>query len=272
MGVVTPDGIVGKVIASYPTASEVLLMTDPEFAAGVISQNGGVRGTLKGQGNPMCRVDYVPLEEKVQVGEWFYTSGDDRIFPRGFPVGVVKVVRDTQPFKEILLEPAGLTRGVEDVLIVVQGVHQDIPSTPPANQPVYIAPGAPAMAAPATGSEATEKAPLAGEGGAGTEADRLRSLYKSVGEAQNHTYGVGPPGTKPPDFTRLPASGNGAVNPAPPSAAAPAAKTPAGGMSSEAAPRPPVGPRLPKPADTPRKANPDAGAPPPTGLSPGPER
>ena len=65
MAVVTHDGIVGKVIGAYPTASEVLLMTDPDFAAGVISQNG-IRGTLKGQGTPMCKVDYVPLEEKVR--------------------------------------------------------------------------------------------------------------------------------------------------------------------------------------------------------------
>src|SRR5215475_2541592 len=38
MAVVTPDGIVGKVIASFPTASEVVLIADPSFAAGVISQ------------------------------------------------------------------------------------------------------------------------------------------------------------------------------------------------------------------------------------------
>ncbi len=31
MAVVTPDGIVGKVLAAYPTASQVLLVTDPEF-------------------------------------------------------------------------------------------------------------------------------------------------------------------------------------------------------------------------------------------------
>jgi rod shape-determining protein MreC len=53
MAVVTPDGIVGKVIAAYPTASEVLLITDPDFAAGVVSPKG-VHGTLKGQGTPAC--------------------------------------------------------------------------------------------------------------------------------------------------------------------------------------------------------------------------
>ena len=57
----------------------------------MVSQKSQVRGTLKGQGTPLCKVDYVPFEEKVEAGEWFYTSGDDRIFPRGFPVGVAKV-------------------------------------------------------------------------------------------------------------------------------------------------------------------------------------
>ena len=147
MAVVTPDGIVGKVITAYPTASAVLLITDPDFAAGVVSQKGQVHGTLKGQGTPICRVDYVPFEEKVEPGEWLYTSGDDRIFPRGFPVGVVKAVRSAQPFKEILVEPSGMARGLEDVLILVEGVHQPIPDTPPANQPVFIGSPPPARTA-----------------------------------------------------------------------------------------------------------------------------
>ena len=55
MGVVTPDGIVGNVLAAYPTASKVLLVTDPGFAAGVISQKNRVRGVLKGLGYGRCR-------------------------------------------------------------------------------------------------------------------------------------------------------------------------------------------------------------------------
>ncbi len=51
MPVVTPDGIVGKVIAAYPTASEVMLITDPEFAAGVVSQKNHVSGHAKGTGS-----------------------------------------------------------------------------------------------------------------------------------------------------------------------------------------------------------------------------
>ena len=138
MAVITPDGIVGKVSQVYPTASQVLLITDTDFAAGVVSAKTHVHGTLKG-GSPLCKVDQVPFEEKVDPGDWFYTSGDDRIFPRGLPVGVVKSVRPAQPYKEILLEPSGMASGSpEDVLIVLEGVHQEIPDTPPANQQVYL--------------------------------------------------------------------------------------------------------------------------------------
>jgi len=122
MAVVTPDGIVGKVVDAYPTASLVMLITDGNFAAGVVSEKNHVRGTLKGVGHSQCQVDYVQNEEKVDVGEWLYTSGDDRIFPRGFPVGQVTVVRTGKTFKEIYVNPAGLQGGADEILIVLQGV------------------------------------------------------------------------------------------------------------------------------------------------------
>ncbi|MGO9230438.1 MAG: rod shape-determining protein MreC [Bryobacteraceae bacterium] len=219
MAVVTPDGIVGKVIAAYPTASEILLATDSDFAAGVMSPDGAVRGTLKGQATPLLKVDYVPIQEKVQVGEWFYTSGDDRIFPRGFPVGVVRSVRDAQPFKEILLDPVGLQHGLEDVLIITQGVHQDIPPTPVSDQPVYIAPPPPDEA----GSSAPAATPASP---AITEADKLRLQYQAAGEAQGHQFGSG--AYSEPNFSGIPTA---LPKPLPPAAIAPAnagAKPPAG--------------------------------------------
>jgi rod shape-determining protein MreC len=199
MAVVTPDGIVGKVIAAYPTASQVLLITDADFAAGVVFEKSLVHGTLKGQGTPQCKVDYVAFEEKVEPGEWVYTSGDDRIFPRGFRVGIVKAVRPGQPFKEILVDPSGTQRGLDDVLILIEGVHQRIPDAPTGMQPIYIAP-----APPGNESKPADAAPQAGPG---TEADRLRTQYQTLGEEQKHTYGENPPGTKAPDFTRLPTPG-----------------------------------------------------------------
>jgi len=253
MAVVTPDGIVGKVTAAYPTASMVQLVTDPEFAAGVISQKNGVRGTMKGQGTPTCKVDYVGVDEKVEPGEMFYTSGDDRIFPRGFPAGVVRSVRDGANFKEILLDPSGVKHGVEDLLIILQGVHQNIPEVPPANQPVYLTPQVPATA---EGSGEAGQQPAAAPA-VGTDADKVRGFYKAVGEVENHTYGVGAPGTKAPDFNiKLP---NGTS--APP--AKPAGTTTAPG-TARAIPsaNPPNTPPSGKAPDAARRANQAAGAPP----------
>jgi rod shape-determining protein MreC len=197
MAVVTPDGIVGKVVEAYPTASLVMEITDPTFAAGVVSQKNRVHGTLKGQGHSECLVDYVQNEEHVDIGEWFYTSGDDRIFPKGFPVGQVTAAPNGKTFKEIYVSPSGMQGGVEEVLIVLQGVHQEVPGGEVASPSYTILP-APTEAV----TQTPEGGPPAGT--LITDADRLRAIYKDVGVQQKHTYGEGPPGTKPPDFTKIP--------------------------------------------------------------------
>jgi rod shape-determining protein MreC len=236
MAVVTPDGIVGKVIAAFPRASEVLLITDSTFAAGVISQKNRVHGILKGQGYGACRVEGVQDEEKLEPGEWFFTSGDDRVFPKGMPAGEVKVARHGSPFKEVLVDPSGLQNGLEDVLIVLEGVHQQIPELPNAGVAVHLqsppppdTPGAP-VTAPNSGNTP------------GTDADKLRERYKAIGAAQGHTFGEGLPGSKPPDFNLpLPAASpppKPNVTPSDPAAKPSGTKTPA---TNPPAASPPVG-------------------------------
>jgi rod shape-determining protein MreC len=210
MAVVTPDGIVGKVIGAFPVSSEVVLITDSSFAAGVISQKNRVHGVLRGQGSSTCRIDGVQNEEKVEVGEWFYTSGDDRVFPKGMPAGQVKVVRPGSPFQEIFVDPSGVQNGLEEVLIVLEGIHQMIPDAPNASAAMHLQ--SPPPADPSI-PQATTTAP-----GTGTDADRLRDRYKAIGEAQGHTFGEGAPGSKPPDFN--------APIPAKPKAPAPDLPTP----------------------------------------------
>jgi rod shape-determining protein MreC len=262
MAVVTPDGIVGKVLAAYPYSSQVMLITDPNFAAGVISQKHHARGTVKGQGYADCRVEYVQNEQKVDVGEWFYTSGDDRIFPKGFPVGVARVVRTGQNQKDIYIEPSGLQHGLEEVLILIEGVHQAIPDAPPpANEPIYMTPPPPAVAAAAGAQDDSTKR------GAQTDADRLRERYKQIGEAQNHVYGEGLPGSKPPDFNiKLPES---APN-APPVPAAQSGNAQPAATTAKPAVKSPSGPAPVnrQPAATPQ-AQPPAAAPRPATVTPG---
>lgn len=200
MAVLTPDGIVGKVIASYPTASQVQLITDPTFAAGVLSQKNKVTGTLKGQGRSDCIVDYVQIEQPVEVGEWFYTSGDDRVFPKGLPVGQVTVVRPGKTFKEIFLVPAGFQRGLDEVLIVVEGVHQKIPDD------TATAEGGVKLLAPPPQVSQGQTTPADPAASLVTDADRMKKKYREIGESQNYKFGEGmaspnfnkPPEAKPP--------------------------------------------------------------------------
>ncbi len=194
MAVITPDGIVGKVIAAFPTAAQVLMVDDPTFAAGVISQKHRVRGTVRGLGQSKCQVDFIQNEEPVDVGEMFYTTGDDGVFPEGLPVGRVTSARPGNPNKQVMLAPSGLGGGLEEVLVILEGVHQVIPD------PATAAPQIHLQAPPAQAAEPGASSLPA----AATDADRLRARYTVIGEAQGHKFGEGLPGSKPPDFNLNP--------------------------------------------------------------------
>ena len=219
MAVITPDGIVGKVIDAYPTASLVMLVTDPSFAAGVISQKNHTRGTLKGQGQPQAIVDYVQNEQKVDPGEMFFTSGDDRIFPKGFPVGEAAVVKSGKIFKQIYIVPSAFQTGLEEVLVVLEGVHQPIPEMETPSAAMKMLPPPPDAAA--TAGQAN-----AGISALSTDADRLKAEYKQLGETQKHVYGDG--NTRAPDLTKI---GQ------PPKPEVPAAATPAGPTATSLQPK-----------------------------------
>jgi rod shape-determining protein MreC len=197
MAVITPDGIVGKVIANYPTASQVLLITDTNFAAGVISQKHHVRGTVRGLGQAKCMVDYIQNEDQIDKGEWFYTSGDDGVFPKGLPVGWVNAWQPGTPNKQVSLVPSGLQGGLEEVLIIMEGVHQPIP------EPAQVAASEVHLQLPPPESAAAPQN-ATGEAVMTTEADRLRARYKKVAEAEGHKFGTNTPGSKPPDFNMRP--------------------------------------------------------------------
>ncbi len=229
MAVITPDGIVGKIVSSYPTASTLLLITDPSFAAGVLSQKNRVHGTLKGTGNSSVIVDYVQNEQNVEVGEWFYTAGDDRIFPKGLPAGTVTAVRPGRTAKQIFLSPSGLQHGLEDVLVILQGDHQPIPDLPPPNQTVHLQPLPPAEGdSPDAVSAATT--------GPETDLDREVEHTRRIGEDQHHVFGER--GRGAPDFNRVPDPGVRPQASAPASTSVPASPASPPSTPSANQPRP----------------------------------
>jgi rod shape-determining protein MreC len=184
MAVITPDGIAGKVTKVFSTAAEVLLVTDGAFAAGVISQSNRVHGTLKGQGYEGAgKIEHIQNEQKVDQGEWFYTSGDDRIFPKGLPVGEVTTVHQGKTEKEIYVSLSGFKNGLEEVLIIIEGVHAPIPDAPVTTQTVHLLAAPPETGAPAPVVQPLQTGPVS------TDADRVKDQYRKLGEQEKHVYG-----------------------------------------------------------------------------------
>jgi len=119
MGVITPQGAVGKVLEVYSTTSQVLLLTDKNGGAGALLANSRTQGAAKGTGGPMLELDYVSNEQDVAVGENVLTSGMDHIFPKDLPLGTVTESRPGNPFKQIQLRPAARLDQLEEVLILL---------------------------------------------------------------------------------------------------------------------------------------------------------
>ena len=118
MAVLTPDGVVGKVVAVFPHTSQVLLITDQKSGVGVKLVESKLLGVVKGSGGALCQLDYIPNSETVSPGTLLVTSGLDQLFPRGFPVGQVLSARPGEAFQEIVVEPSARLGGLEHVLVL----------------------------------------------------------------------------------------------------------------------------------------------------------
>ena len=84
MGVVTPDGIVGKIVEVLPNTAQVLLINDKDSGVGALFSATRTHGVVRGSGDPEPRMEYVVNNEKVQ------TRRRDRHFRRRshFPEGL----------------------------------------------------------------------------------------------------------------------------------------------------------------------------------------
>ncbi len=119
MGVITPDGVVGKVIEAYPNTSQVLLLTDKESGVGAMLADSRIQSPVGGVGGPLVTMKYVPNDDDVNVGARVVTSGMDRIFPRDLPVGTITEIKPGNPFKQIRIKPAANLEKLEEVLVLL---------------------------------------------------------------------------------------------------------------------------------------------------------
>ena len=125
MPVVTGGGIVGRVIALSPWTAQVMMITDEKAAAGaIVGQIGGsgALGSVRGLGNNgLIEMRYVSGLQKVDVGDYILTTGQDGIYPPGLSVGEVVQVKSgtaTQPH-EILIRPGANLDQLGEVAVLL---------------------------------------------------------------------------------------------------------------------------------------------------------
>jgi rod shape-determining protein MreC len=107
--VLSPDGLVGRVITVAGPYAKAQLITDRAASVGGMilrtRRQGVVRGGVRGSGG--LELDYVPLQADVRPGDRVLTAGIDGVYPRGIPLGsVLSVAPGGQLFHRIQLAPA----------------------------------------------------------------------------------------------------------------------------------------------------------------------
>jgi len=125
MPVVTAGGIVGRVIAVSPVTAQVMMVTDEKAAAGAIVgqlSGSGALGSVVGLGESgLVEMRYVSGLQKVDVGDYILTTGQDGIYPPGLNVGqVVQVKQGTATqAHQIFIKPGAKLDQLEEVGVLL---------------------------------------------------------------------------------------------------------------------------------------------------------
>ena len=160
MGVITPEGVVGKIIESFRDTSEVLLVTDRDSGVGAMIAETRIQSPVGGTGEPLLNMKYVGNDDEVAVGSRVVTSGMDRIFPKDLPVGTITQVKPGGQYKQIRVRPSANLEKLEEVIVLLTTdpvvLKQEAPG-PAGDRSSAAAPTAPTAAA--TNAKPTDKRP-----------------------------------------------------------------------------------------------------------------
>ena len=84
--------MIGKVIETNYLSSRILLVNDLNSKIPVIIEPGNTQAILNGSGSNYGELEYLPKNNIVDTGHIVYTSGSDRIFLSGIPIGKIEVI------------------------------------------------------------------------------------------------------------------------------------------------------------------------------------
>jgi rod shape-determining protein MreC len=127
--VISPDGLIGRIVDVRPGASIVQVLIDPTSTVGAHVVRTRTAGIVEGDARGTLRFKYMARDAAgIQVGDVLVTSGQGELFPRGIPIGRVHAIDDRGPalFHYAGLEPAVDFARVDDVLLVTGETRRDL--------------------------------------------------------------------------------------------------------------------------------------------------
>lgn len=119
--VISPDGLVGRVVEVRLGASIVQVLTDPSSTVGARALRTRTPGIVEGEPRGTIRFKYMARDGAgLAVNDVVVTSGLGGVFPRGVPIGRVRAIDDrgSALFHYALLAPVVDFARVDEVLLV----------------------------------------------------------------------------------------------------------------------------------------------------------
>ncbi len=90
--VITPRGLVGRVVQVAPSSCQVLLLRDPSSSVGAIVQRSRAQGICEGQQSETLLLNYLQRDADVRIGDIVISSGIGGIYPKGITIGRIKSI------------------------------------------------------------------------------------------------------------------------------------------------------------------------------------
>lgn len=127
--VISPDGLIGRVVEVRPGAAIVQVLTDPASTVGGHAVRTRISGIVDGEPRGTLRFKYTARDGgKLEVGDLIVTSGQGGVFPRGIPVGRVRAIDDrgSALFHYATLSPIADLARLDEVLLLIGTTAQDL--------------------------------------------------------------------------------------------------------------------------------------------------
>jgi rod shape-determining protein MreC len=130
--VIDARGVIGQVVRVNQYSAEVQLVTDPHALLPVEVQRSGQRAVAYGGPGPgAMELRFLASNSDIKEGDLLVTSGLDRIYPSGLPVGRVKRFdrNASSSFSSALVEPLAAVERSKLVLVLLLE-RQALPPAP----------------------------------------------------------------------------------------------------------------------------------------------